>query len=706
MFFYRVALKLRSVDQIAKWATHMGLGRKTGINLPREIPGLIPTEEWKQKRFGQAWNAGETLSVAIGQSFVLTTAIQLANMYAAIGNGGTLYRPYIVKQIETYEGQVLKEFKPEIARPGAAQAQDRGAHQRRALGRGQQPARHRACQPHPGSGLRRQDGLGAGHRRESPPTRSTSIARACASATGTTACSPGFAPMKDPLIAVAVIAEHGCHGGETGAPVARAIIKTYLEKYYPDLYSEKAVAERLKLDGKEPKIPKIRVNVDSVAGPKTKTSSASTSSCPPAPSGNAAPIPAAAERAGHQVRRPVDDAEEPGTKSRGGLIMTHSWMETPEMPRSTKARFASGMYEEELKKFNWNLLILEVFLFGIGIWNLISATAVEDKALGLYKTQLLWFGIGMVCTALMLLFHYSVFSRMAYLIYFGNLLLLVAVLVAGKSSLGAKRWIGFGAFRVQPSEFMKLSLVMCLAKYFETDRTVGGYGFKDLLLPTFLVLIPCGLIMMQPDLGTALIILATFGSMMLFIKIQTKTLLIDRDHAVVALPAVYKFALKPYQRQRIVSFIDPMSDPKGSGYNSIQSMIAVGSGELFGKGWRKGTQSHLNFLPEHHTDFIFSVFSEEHGFVGSIILLVLYLVFLMNGLSVAYQSHDKFGILLALGIMTVYFWHIFINMGMVMGMLPIVGVPLPFLSYGGSSLITSVLGVAILTNIANKKFMF
>ena len=292
------------------------------------------------------------------------------------------------------------------------------------------------------------------------------------------------------------------------------------------------------------------------------------------------------------------------------------------------------------------------------------------------------------------------------MIYFANLILLVLVLVAGKSSLGAKRWVGIGALRIQPSEFMKLSMVICLAKYFETDRTVGGYGFRDLLLPTFLVLIPCGLIMLQPDLGTALIILATFASMMLFMRIKKHVLISIALCAVIALPAAYKFGLKPYQRQRIVSFIDPMSDPKGSGYNSIQSMIAVGSGQLMGKGYRKGTQSQLNFLPEHHTDFIFSVFSEEHGFLGCIILLGLYMAFLLTGLSVAYQSHDKFGILLAFGVMSIFFWHIFINMGMVMGMLPIVGVPLPFLSYGGSALLTAMLGVAILTNIANKKFMF
>jgi rod shape determining protein RodA len=385
-------------------------------------------------------------------------------------------------------------------------------------------------------------------------------------------------------------------------------------------------------------------------------------------------------------------------------MTTHSWMES--QPLADEGTTRVGMYEEEFKKFNWTLLVLELLLFAIGIVNLHSATAVEDKASGLYRTQLLWFGIGMGMTALILLVHYSLLSRLAYVIYFANLVLLGLVLLVGKSSLGAQRWIGVGAFRIQPSEFMKLSLVICLAKYFETDRTVGGYGFKELILPTLLMVIPCGLIMKQPDLGTAMIIALTFASMMLFMRIQTKTLAIILIATCVALPTVYKFGLKPYQRQRIVTFVDPMSDAKGSGYNSIQSMIAVGSGQIWGKGYKKGTQSQLNFLPEHHTDFIFSVWGEEWGFLGCFVLLALYLAFLSNGLGVAYQSHDKFGVLLALGIVTVFFWHIFVNMGMVMGLLPIVGVPLPFMSYGGSALLTSVAGVAILTNIANKKFMF
>jgi rod shape determining protein RodA len=383
---------------------------------------------------------------------------------------------------------------------------------------------------------------------------------------------------------------------------------------------------------------------------------------------------------------------------------THSSMETPMSLDDSNIRV--GMYEEELKKFNWNLLVMELLLFGIGIWNLVSATGVQDKAQGLYRQQLLFFGIGMALTALILLLHYSFFSRIAYVIYFANLLLLVIVMFWGRSNLGAKRWLGIGALGIQPSEFMKLSMVICLAKYFENDRTVGGYGFRDLLLPAVLVAIPTALIMMQPDLGTALIVLATSTSMVLFMKVKPRVLLITGIAIAIMLPVAYKWGLKPYQRQRLVSFIDPAADPKGSGYNSIQSMVAVGSGQVFGKGYRKGTQGHLNFLPEHHTDFIFSVFSEEHGFVGSAILLVLYLVFLMNGLAVAYQSHDKFGVLVAFGIMSIFFWHIFVNMGMVMGMLPIVGVPLPFLSYGGSSLMTSILSVAIMTNIANKKFMF
>lgn len=377
---------------------------------------------------------------------------------------------------------------------------------------------------------------------------------------------------------------------------------------------------------------------------------------------------------------------------------SHSPYETPVQE--------SFYQEEEFKRFNWTLLILEVILFSIGIWNLISATAVDDKSQGLFRTQLMWFGIGSVLTAVILLVHYSLLSRLAYFIYFANVLLLGAVLAMGRTGLGAKRWIGFGGVAIQPSEFMKISIVLCLAKYFEMDKTVGGYGFRELLMPAILIGIPVGLIMLQPDLGTSMIVLMTAGAMLLFMKIKAKTLITIGLLFAVAAPVAYQFVLKPYQRQRIITFLDPMSDPKGAGYNSIQSMIAVGSGKFVGKGYQSGTQSQLNFLPEHHTDFIFSVFAEEHGFVGCLILVVLYLIFLSQGMAVAHQSNDKFGMLTAFGLVTILFLHTIINLGMVMGLLPIVGVPLPFMSYGGSSLITSMICVAVLVNIANKKFMF
>ncbi len=363
-------------------------------------------------------------------------------------------------------------------------------------------------------------------------------------------------------------------------------------------------------------------------------------------------------------------------------------------------------YEEEFKWLKWVPLILEILLLTWGMINLSSATAVEDKSAGLWKTQMITIGIGTVGTLILMFPHYSFLSRLAYLIYMGNLGLLLAVLAVGRSSLGAKRWIGFGGFSLQPSELMKLSMVIFLAKFFENKNTTNGLKFKDLIMPTIFVLIPLALIIVQPDLGTAMILMLVYGSILLFLRISPKLLVLITIAAAVALPVVYNYGLKPYQRQRITTFIDPMSDPKGAGYNSIQSMIAVGSGQLVGKGWKKGTQAHLNFLPEHHTDFIFSVFSEEWGFAWCSILLLLYMLFIMSGLSVAYRSNDKFATVLAFGITSIFFWHIFVNMGMVMGMLPIVGVPLPFMSYGGSALLTSMSGVAILVNIANKKYMF
>lgn len=358
-------------------------------------------------------------------------------------------------------------------------------------------------------------------------------------------------------------------------------------------------------------------------------------------------------------------------------------------------------------KYDLNAIWVMIFIIGIGVVNLYSATyASQGAEAQFWKQQLMWFGIGTICSSVAYFIHYRVLERFAYVAYGLNLLLLVAVLVVGKSVLGAKRWLGVGSMTLQPSEFMKITIAWTLAKYFHDDQYREHYDIKSLLIPILLVLIPVLLVMAQPDLGTAMIILAVSISMILFVKVSPRLLLIIALMGAILLPIAYKFVLKDYQRQRILTFINPQSDPRGAGYNSIQSMIAVGSGQFIGKGYKKGTQSQLNFLPEHHTDFIFSVFSEEHGFLGFLAILTLYILLITNALKIAYGSNDKFGMLFAYGMTALFFWHVFINMGMTTGIMPIVGVPLPFMSYGGSFLISCMLAVSILTNIANKKSMF
>ena len=358
-------------------------------------------------------------------------------------------------------------------------------------------------------------------------------------------------------------------------------------------------------------------------------------------------------------------------------------------------------------KFDLNAIWIMLFIIAIGIVNLYSATfSSQGSETQFWRQQLIWFGAGSFACIVAYFVHYRVLERFAYFAYAANILLLVAVLLIGKSVLGAKRWIGFGSFSLQPSEFMKITIAWTLAKYFHDDQYRESYDLKSLMIPILLILIPVLLVMAQPDLGTALIILLVSASIILFVKVSPKLLITIFLLTVITSYPVYRYVLKDYQKQRILTFMNPTIDPKGAGYNSIQSMIAVGSGQFLGKGYKKGTQSQLNFLPEHHTDFIFSVFSEEHGFLGFFVLLSLYILLLSNALKIAYGSNDKFGMLFAFGLSALFFWHVFINMGMTTGIMPIVGVPLPFMSYGGSFLISCMLAIAMLTNIANKKSMF
>jgi rod shape determining protein RodA len=249
-------------------------------------------------------------------------------------------------------------------------------------------------------------------------------------------------------------------------------------------------------------------------------------------------------------------------------------------------------------------------------------------------------------------------------------------------------------------------VALALARWFhhDSEKRKDGYGLASLVIPILITLVPAVLVLKQPDLGTSLIVVSVGATMILFAKVRWKTLLLVSSVAVVGAALAYPH-LKPYQKKRVETFLNPEGDVLGAGYHATQSMIAVGSGQGTGKGWGQGTQTLLSFLPEQHTDFIFSVWAEEHGFVGCVLLLALYYVLVGSALSITGNARDRFGHFLAVGLTGMLFWHVFINMGMVMGLLPVVGVTLPLLSYGGSSVLAVLCGVGLLANIGMRRFV-
>ncbi len=361
------------------------------------------------------------------------------------------------------------------------------------------------------------------------------------------------------------------------------------------------------------------------------------------------------------------------------------------------------------KKLDVNLIIVILALNIIGLINLYSAThgpTTTDVA-SLFIQQIIWLSIGWTVFFVVTLVDYSVLTRLAIVIYGLNLAAILYVTFFGKVALGAQRWIDLGFFRYQPSETMKLALIIMLAKILSTKTTYGrGMGLKHLIGPLFILLVPFALVMEQPDLGTAMMLASIGGTMLIFAKIRKLILFSIFAMALVAIPIAWKFVLHYYQKNRVFTFLSPTSDPRGTGYNSIQSKIAVGSGRFFGKGFMKGTQSQLEFLPERHTDFIYSVLSEEHGFVGSMSVIGLFCFLFLTGMRIAMNARDKFGALLTVGVLCYIFWHMFINIGMVIGLLPIVGVPLPLLSYGGSGMLTTMAGMGIISSVAYRRYLF
>ena len=312
--------------------------------------------------------------------------------------------------------------------------------------------------------------------------------------------------------------------------------------------------------------------------------------------------------------------------------------------------------------------------------------------------QLMRFGL---CFCAMMFFAFvdiRIFLRYSYLFYFAVLIMLVIVEVAGYVGMGAQRWINLGFMKLQPSELMKIALVMALARYFNSCTLQRIESIKGLIIPLILVIMPVGLVLTQPDLGTALMLLFTAGAMFFAVGIQLWKFGLVAVGVLTSLPLAWQF-LHTYQKNRVLTFLNPERDPLGTGYHIIQSKIALGSGGVFGKGFLNGTQSHLNFLPEKHTDFIFTMLSEEFGMIGAVFVIVINLIIIAYSYVFALRSASYYGKLLAIGLATSYFLYVIINIAMVLGLLPVVGVPLPLISYGGTVVLSVMSSFGIILAI-------
>jgi rod shape determining protein RodA len=355
--------------------------------------------------------------------------------------------------------------------------------------------------------------------------------------------------------------------------------------------------------------------------------------------------------------------------------------------------------------FDWVMLLMLLLVSGMALANLYSSTwNGGDLASPVFLKQMYMFCAGMLAIFMLMVMDYKDMEFLGYLAFIAVILLLLYTNFFVSSVAGTQRWINLGFFRLQPSEPAKLVLVFVLASCYSRKEVEGGYRLRDLVLPVVLTAIPFLLILIQPDLGTALMLGILFVSMTVFVQLRWATIGILGSLGAVCGFVGWKFFLKDYQRRRIETFLNPEDDPMNHGYQIMQSKIAVGSGGRFGKGFMEGTQGHLHFLPERHTDFAFSVWAEEWGFAGAVFFLSCYFFLLLWGINIAMTARDKFGVLLAFGLVMLIFWQAVINLFMILGFLPVVGIPLPMFSYGGSSLMTTLVAVGILMNIRMRRY--
>lgn len=356
-----------------------------------------------------------------------------------------------------------------------------------------------------------------------------------------------------------------------------------------------------------------------------------------------------------------------------------------------------------LRQFDWILMLCMLSLVGLGILVIYSATYQTVMA-ELYIRQLQWLGFAIIVLFIILQIDYHVLTDFSLLFYLFSLALLVAVLLFGKRISGAKSWFSFGYFNFQPSEIVKITSILLLARYLSSESK-QTLVFKDFLMAGLIMGVPMFLIILQPDMGTTITFLVPLILMMFLAGMKYKLILLTVLSGIAALPIFWRF-LKPYQRNRILTFVDPTIDPLGSGYQIIQSKIAVGSGRITGKGlFSKETQAYLDYIPEKQTDFIFSIHAEDFGLIGVLIALALYFLLLYRMLQAAMTARDKVGTFVIMGIMSIFFFHVVVNIGMVLGLMPITGLPLPLMSYGGSSLMSTIIGIGIIINIRMRRFV-
>lgn len=360
----------------------------------------------------------------------------------------------------------------------------------------------------------------------------------------------------------------------------------------------------------------------------------------------------------------------------------------------------------KMARLDWPVLLLALALCGVGLLNVYSGTRViGTNGVPLFAKQLAWILLGLATFFAFYLMSDGFVEEIAWPVFWGVLGMLVVVLVVGKVRGGAQRWISFGAFNFQPSEFAKVAVILALAKYFADRYHYGGIGFKETLPAFGMVILPFLLVALQPDLGTAGVFMIILVGMIVVACVKGKVLLLLGGAGAAAIPGLW-FVMRDYQKQRVLTFLDPERDPLGAGYHVIQSKIAVGSGGFLGKGYLRGTQGSLRFLPEQHTDFAFAVFAEEWGFVGALVLLALFLFLVKRSFYLASRSQHRFASFACGGLAVYFLAHISINLAMVCGLFPVVGIPLPFVSYGGSSMLTNMMALGIMANLARSRFTF